>query len=624
MLAVLRVRFDTNADQSSVWSDAVFNSWLDPSVPYSLAHYWKTASVGAFDMRYVLFPPLVLGDPRQGAPAGSGNDVIRPRLIDGVIAQARFILGFDADPFDQLLLWFAQPTDMFGMTSHSVTGASGWPKSVGVAVVDVSSPFDSLCQEVGHAFGLDHPVAAFRPAGYTEQDLDYGSPYDVMASQRYLGYASSFVRAPDPRLPDGTPDAAGGTPPQRVVGPLLSGAQLAARVPWFSLTPFLRRVPARPGTTGTSLRVLALDQAAEVAGNWPQHPFVVLVDTQVGQTYSVELRRGRGYDAVIGTMDPNLNRPAAGLVVHHHHVPSGRMFYDGVLPLPAVAGDLDWHSWAGHFAIRVRDVADDLSWADIVIGGDDFWRQWDVELERLSDSQHEEVVERRQVAVNIPCVEGMYSVEKIRRSYETTLVASSFGFERPGYEWSANGVVLAPSAAPAWKSVTFTTEVSTPDPDPANRGGTVGLSPVTLRYTLAGNRLTLRSGAQDGNFIVEVKVSASETDPGVLRSVVPTVNAADRLDYRCLRYAWEDAYDEAFRRCFDFGTRFRELEDLRVVINPGDPPPYAVRPDELEEVLGLELLALRGEVDRGEVVRYMATRYQIPEQVIRGRLDRQR
>lgn len=617
MIAVLRVRFDTNPDPTTVWSDAHFHGWLDPNIFYSLAHYWKTASLGAFDLRYVLFPTLVIPDPRVGAPPGSGNGVIRPRLIDGVLAGAYSQFGFDVEPFDQLLLWFAQPTDMFGMESYPAPRYFKLPKPVGVSVVDVSSPFDSVCQEVGHSFGLDHPIGVHRPPDYQgSSDLEYGSPYDVMASQAYLGFASSFVRGQDARLPDGGPQGY-----QRVIGPLLSGAQLTTLVPWLALTPYATTISA-PSSTGTRLRLHALDQAAAMSNGWGQHPFVALVHSVVGQTYSIELRRGRGYDSAIGTPAPGVNRPPAGLVVHHRHPASGRIFYDGVLPLPPAGGDLDWRSWTGRFVIRVRQVADDLSWADIVVGGQDFWRQWHVDVDIRSDSQREQVVERRSVDVDIPCVSGTYSVEKVEREYETVLAATSYGFERPGYTWWVNGSALQATATA--DTVTFLTMVSTPDPDPRSKGGTVSVQAVSLLYTLVGSRLTLWSGSQPGNFGCEVSISASETDPGASKSLVPTVSDAVRLEFRCLRYQWEDAYERAFERCFDFGTRFQELEDLRVRIDPGDPPPYAVRPEELEGVLRLEVLAAAQREDRGraEVVDYLVHRYLIPEEQIQARIDR--
>jgi hypothetical protein len=173
--------------------------------------------------------------------------------------------------------------------------------------------------------------------------------------------------------------------------------------------------------------------------------------------------------------------------------------------------------------------------------------------------------------------------------------------------------------------VSFTAEVSTPDPRPGARGGTVGMQNITLTYDVIGAGIRLDTGSQSGDFACEVQVLAVELDPGVLRSVIPTVRATEQLSFRCVRYQMEEAYEEAFRRCFDFGTRFEEVPDFRVVIDPGDPAPYAVRPELLEEVLRYEILAAaERDEHRDEVISYAAARFLIPEDQLRARVEGRR
>lgn len=38
MIAVIRARFP-NTPASAVWSNAAMQAWLDPNIPFSLAHY---------------------------------------------------------------------------------------------------------------------------------------------------------------------------------------------------------------------------------------------------------------------------------------------------------------------------------------------------------------------------------------------------------------------------------------------------------------------------------------------------------------------------------------------------------------------------------------------------------
>ena len=40
MIAILRVRFTTNTDAGSVWSEDVFNKWMQPLIPFSLGDFW--------------------------------------------------------------------------------------------------------------------------------------------------------------------------------------------------------------------------------------------------------------------------------------------------------------------------------------------------------------------------------------------------------------------------------------------------------------------------------------------------------------------------------------------------------------------------------------------------------
>ena len=59
MFAVIRARFP-NTPGSAVWSDQAMHSWMDPNIPYSLANYWARTSFYQADMRYHLFPPVVI------------------------------------------------------------------------------------------------------------------------------------------------------------------------------------------------------------------------------------------------------------------------------------------------------------------------------------------------------------------------------------------------------------------------------------------------------------------------------------------------------------------------------------------------------------------------------------
>ena len=67
----------------------------------------------------------------------------------------------DWDTLDGLLIWSAQRTDLFGGGSFGVP-IPLFPDAppmryIPAAVSDIHSSYDSVCQELGHAYGFEHP-----------------------------------------------------------------------------------------------------------------------------------------------------------------------------------------------------------------------------------------------------------------------------------------------------------------------------------------------------------------------------------------------------------------------------------------------------------------------------------
>jgi hypothetical protein len=190
MISIVRVRFDTTNDATSVWSDELFDNWMRPLIPYSLGDYWWSSSKALFSLDYTLYEPLVIPDPRRVAPP---SVLPRDALVQGCVDAATRQLAPDWDGTDILLLWFAQPTDLFGGGTANVPLSAGGTKQVSVTVMDVLSYFDYACQELGHSFGLNHEIDAL--------GNEYASPYSAMSARFFEG--SEFLRPEDPRLPDG-------------------------------------------------------------------------------------------------------------------------------------------------------------------------------------------------------------------------------------------------------------------------------------------------------------------------------------------------------------------------------------------------------------------------------------
>jgi hypothetical protein len=356
MITIVRARFDTNNDAGSVWSDELFQNWMQPLRPYSLGNFWWSSSHALYPLDYALYPPIVISDPRPQAPPG--NDAQRGALVDAAIAKATSQVKPDWDNTDILLLWFAQKTDYFSGGTANVPLRNGGSKQVVVTVVDTETPFDAVCEELGHSFGLKHELDA---AGN-----EYGSPYSAMSARAESG---RFVRKFDQGLPDGKnvtdlTEPFIGNASQRIIGPAVAAAQLY-REPEFRKSPSVIQLSRDYARQPATLRLYALNYQLTD----PPGPLPVLAsfpsNAGDGRIFLVELRRGGfGYDAKIGT---GSNSPA-GLVVHSIN-PDGRIRYDGVAPLDLAAKYVEWPSRAGDFNLRLLYVDPHHEFVDFAVRG---------------------------------------------------------------------------------------------------------------------------------------------------------------------------------------------------------------------------------------------------------------
>ncbi len=347
MISILRVRFDTNADPSSVWSDAQMENWMRPLIPFSLGDFWLTSSRGLFSLDFILYPPIVVADPRPGV--AKDNVTQRTALKNAVIKAANDTVRPDWDNTDILMIWFAQPTDTFGGGGSDVTLRDGTTKTIPVTVVDILTAFGAACQELGHSYGLNHEVDA---AG-----ADYASRYSVMSARR----VPEFLRPRDARLPDGAMMTASnevwiGNGANRIVGPSLAAAQLF-REQAFRDSPSVIQLDGSYAQKPTTRRLYALNYQVRQ----PPGPLPVLLSFPShgggDRTFFVELRRsGIGYDQAV--------TPA--LVVHSLN-PDGRIRYEGAAPLTLANDHTDWPCKAGDFALRLVNVDPGHEFVDVML-----------------------------------------------------------------------------------------------------------------------------------------------------------------------------------------------------------------------------------------------------------------
>ena len=153
-----------------------------------MGDFWWSSGKALFPLDYTLYGEIVMTDPRPNV--ASDNNSQRAALVQGAIDAATTHIAPDWDNTDLLMIWFAQPTDLFGGGGCTVPLRGGGTKNIPVTVVDIAAPFDAACQELGHSFGLSHELDA---AG-----REYASPYSVMSAR---GAAPpEFLRAADPMV----------------------------------------------------------------------------------------------------------------------------------------------------------------------------------------------------------------------------------------------------------------------------------------------------------------------------------------------------------------------------------------------------------------------------------------
>jgi hypothetical protein len=605
MIAAIRVRF-TPTPPSQMWGDAVFANWLNMTVQDSLAHFWFKSSFTLADLKFQIFPPIVMDDPRlKMKPEEIGNGAkTREYLVNGVTAKVTDAFHPDWGSFDGILIWFAQPTDLFGGGAYPVPlplpedglldflfgGPEQQYKYLPVAVSDIASPFHAVCQELGHAYGFEHPLDRARE--------EYGDPYDSMASAWYGGvYSSAFTRQVDPALPVGA--VVDGVDQQRIIGPYVSAAHLSISpfAPALRAAGMFIDVPPSYATGGSSFTLYALDLAI---GRFPGQPLPVLAvippDMPGGDTYFLELRRALGYDSGLRKNAGDTSRPPLGVVIHSHDKVRNRIVYVDTLPLADNRGDRDYHMFGGGgFTFRVTSIGADFRSVGIRLGGRNFWRNFGLNIE---DVQHDILATTQtawQKATVSPCF--MFSVGDYYYHYEYnfiryTFVVSSFGYEKPGYVWTINSTMLDPSA----NMVNISASVESPGPS----GKTLATKLVPIEYTVGGDRLSISCNPELGNFSLLIEVKSVETSTEVMKNFYEDKSVVTSVHFDNIKLEWDDNYKNRQKECEDALEAVNKKHiPLRKVRVPKPEDPFQVLNIEalIEEVIDLNLDIANAVVD---------------------------
>lgn len=541
MIAFIRASFP-GTPSSAVWSDTMAHDWMNPTVPFSLAHFWKVSTFHQIDLTYHLFPPVELDDPRRNQP----DD--RIQLVRAVLLAVDEESHPDWDLFDRCIIYFAQKTDMFGGGAHYAPNQ----KLVAPAVFDLLSPFNGTCQEVGHAFGLHHELSP--------QMTEYGCPYSVMsASANDL----SFFRAPDPRLPG----VAGPTHPQRQVGPYVPAVHLylnqyGAVNPKgvFNHADSVTYVPATYEHTPYSMRLWARDAAIAA---WPKRRRLLAVLPPIvpgGDTHFLEVRRtDASYDGGIGNACITICAAnvfaGSGAVADLSAV---RIRYIDRIDLEGVEGDLDYHSFGGRFVVRVNSYDDDFESVDVTIAGGNAWQNFAVALDDPQVNRKQLGTSDWHMATVAPCPiwpKREYSYQY--RLYETFHVfqAHSSGYEKPSYVWYLGSERLDPAGSLVTISVPCRDANGHEINPPVERH-------VSCNFKINRGRLEFNVSDAFADITIPVRVVVNESSPEVMKNYYPERSIFTTVRIDNLEIVWDEEFRNAATDCLkamrDANTKLKE------------------------------------------------------------------
>lgn len=527
MIGIIRVRLASDPN-ATVWTDPEWQQLMNPSVQFSLAHYWRKCTFGLADLSYRLFPPVLVTDPQpmmteEQIKADPQFRSTRVKAITQVVDN-QYKPNWGA--FSTLLIWVASPIDLWGTSAFD--HGKGQCR---VMMCDIASKFDQLCHELGHTLGFDHP--------FGREGMEYNSAYDIMG-----GYDSEWTRPSIPGFPTGA-----ATPPNldpvRLVGPLISASQLSMSSYRSQLPGLFADLPANVLSSPQDIKLFALDYSTDIEPQIAGSIAAVLPPDPISPSYHyvIELRRNRGYDAGLGT---------PGVVVHGYDGVMRRFFFAGVLPLSSRVGDKDLHLYSGlpgaDITLRLLEVGPDDTWARIRVGGPNYWRNFGVDITVNDVEAEPQYTEWKQVEVK-PCVFAEPEIHSYRYrtvSHTYKIDAASFGYEAPHYTWKLGDQTLPePSGL-----LPLTIQTSVPDPV---LGWQRQSREIVFNYTITGAHLDLVAPADDlvalGKFTLSIEVIVNETSPEVVKNNYPDQSVITSLRLENVQIEWDEAYYDKLRYC---------------------------------------------------------------------------
>ncbi|XAZ19505.1 hypothetical protein LVY75_04935 (plasmid) [Sinorhizobium sp. B11] len=529
MLRIVRFTFsDPGSTSPHPWSDSDLRNWLDDTIPFSMANYWKAVSFGEASLAFDILSSVAVTRPNPPLVDGPSREAFVETVADAVEAAQANVAWNNGDIL--VAIGAENPGQNFGGQSSLVrTGPDDSTKvTLGVVFISLDTGFDMMAEEVGHAFGFHHGVDA---AGN-----DYCDRYCFMSSDNYGGTSPKFSRPKDPRLPVAIrPD---GTDAQRIVGPMLSASQLyfgpwAANVQAKGL--FTELTPSDVAN-GTTITLNALDAAVD---GFPGSilPIAVSIPSPTNDNrYTVELRRHAGLDLGISEIGTDLSGVPTAIVIYHWAniatlTPRDHVMMAAFLPLYPEMLDRDI-TIAGlngnNFGVRVTSLSGDASTVRLYIAEARRFSAVSLDLELIDEvlaSKREFPVARRLVrpCIFVPARDYSYSV--LYETHHFSVFADASNFQLPSIRITVEGKILV--ADGNYHDIEFNVRMATPQLGEPTKSE---MQRITARYIMKGNTArilydTLAAPLERrGNFALSVVCTVDEAAPGTTTFDSRTVN----------------------------------------------------------------------------------------------------
>jgi hypothetical protein len=559
MFAVIRVNFP-DSPAGARWSDAVTQAFLDPGIPYSMAHFWKRTTFDQVDMSYTLSPPITITDPRPNLPGPQQRD----GLMKAVLDEFHRTQDPNWDAIDWCMIVFTTSgTELAGGGATATPGGTTIP----LTMFNADSRFDAAADEVGHSLGLAHEMDA-------TGTVEYGCRWSVMSAMS----DATFVRPVDARLP-GTPNP---SDPNRTCGPLVPMAHLyinehRAVNPSAALNSAdsVTYVPVDYANAPQRVRLVARDAALAA---WPVRRTVLAVVPPVtpgGDTYFLELRRTDAeYEQSIGN---------AKIVVLAGNFFSGstavtdtskiRLKYMGALDLTKPSGDLDFRAPNGSFTATIGSVAADFETVDISISAGVGPGANGVRLGEPQETRSRLATSEWTTVEVSPCrsyPRREYAFRATTFEATQSFTALSLGYEGPTYTWYVNdaqcspGVVTVPINASCRRFVQG--EVSSAE-----------TRPVSCRCAVSGNTLQVTVSEPLYDIDLTVRVVVSETGLPAAGGGPPERTAVASAQCSTVDVEWDEAYRTDRANCLREAVERETGDTITVGARPGGLSGLAIR-----------------------------------------------